>query len=231
MIGLIPAAGKGKRFDWPTPKELWPIKQNIGVIPAIQYTLNNMLYADVDQFVVVTRHDKPDIMKYISRVYTVKPVSYVCQTNAFQNVKTPGFIDAIMAAYHLIKNDTVLFGMPDTIVEPADCFDQMIERYKSTKVDLLLGCFKTDTPHKAGMVDYSGDRIMVHDKPEKTNLEYMWGILLWTPAFTEYMHIQYMKGEHDYEKIFNSYPHRVGAVKIIDGKYHDIATIQDAVGY
>lgn len=54
----------------------------------------------------------------------------------------------------------------------------------------MLGLFPADQPRKMDMVDADSDgkvrQIVI--KPHQTQLRHTWGIAVWTPVFTHFMH-------------------------------------------
>jgi glucose-1-phosphate thymidylyltransferase len=76
--------------------------------------------------------------------------------------------------------------MPDTIIEPADCFSQLLAFRDRHEADLTLALFPTDNPSKFGMVDMdaNNDVIWTYDKPETSDLPCTWGACCWSPPFT-----------------------------------------------
>ena len=56
-----------------------------------------------------------------------------------------------------LNGETVLFGMPDTIMEPRDCFTSLLEYHRAEEAVLSLGLFPTDNPKKFGMVGTDSD--------------------------------------------------------------------------
>lgn len=242
-IGLIPCAGYGTRMHFPIAKELWPIEsqyeQTRKIQPLIENVMLNMKYADCNHQVFVVRSDKPEIMKYVSMVHHHIHKSYVCQTKKDNSGKSSGLVDAIDSSYHLIKNKTVLFGMPDTLVHPSTCFEPLLELIDQG-ADIAMGLFKTDTPQKFGMVQYD-DKVTallvqeIIDKPqEKIKLEYMWGILVWTAPFTAFLHKHYQNYCFDFASILNRAIYEgfnVRASIIENGFYFDFASIADVIQY
>jgi len=232
VIGLIPAAGKGTRLGWATAKELWPIEICDGLImPVLQSTIDNMVMADVQEAVIVTTPEKPEIMRYLSTMHTMR-IAYVCQAHNYGKGKSSGLIEAIESAYHLTKETIVVFGMPDTYVRPNTCYDGLIEKVRDDGYDVAFGLFPTETPHKFGIVDFDGnmDVRYVFEKPRTTMLQYMWGILVWSPTFTEYIHTSVQQGIVEYDIILNN-ALQLGmpmCAKIVqDGQYADLGTQAD----
>lgn len=195
IAAIIPAAGKGTRLaPFPCPKELYPIGyqdylvgEQVEQRPKVisQYIIENLRGANAEQLFMILGDGKHDIMRYYgdgSR-FGVKMV-YLYQE------RLAGMPFAIDLAYDWVKDKDIVFGMPDTIVEPADAFDQMLARHREWKSDLTLGLFPTDTPQKFGMVALKPDNQVDYtiDKPKNSDLKYMWGSACWSPRFTELLH-------------------------------------------
>jgi len=245
MIGLIPAAGYATRLKYPIAKELWPVQLENRIFPLIEQTMINMYQANCDHQIYVVRGDKPEIMRHVS---TVLPrhihKSYVCQNYQGTASTSPGLVDAIHASYHLIKHKTVLFGMPDTLVRPSNCYDQLIEIIDQG-ADIAMGIFKTETPEKFGIVDfddkdyyqddeYKGITVTkIYDKVANSGT-YMWGILIWKPTFTALLHKLYEEYVSDFAVILNEAikeGFNVRAHIIEEGSYCDFGTLDDIVRY
>src|SRR6266850_6626766 len=148
IIGLMPAAGKGERLGWPTPKELWPVSTGNTINPLIRYMIDHFSFSGVRHICVVTNNEKPEIMRYLSsiRLYSF---SYVCQVENYGIGKSSGLVEAISSSYHVIKDNIVCFAMPDTLIrlhnnitEPL--FNPLIAEVISG-ADIAFGCFKTTT--------------------------------------------------------------------------------------
>jgi dTDP-glucose pyrophosphorylase len=57
---------------------------------------------------------------------------------------------------------------------------------KNDNSDVTLGCFKTDNPTSVSVVEFEGDLITnVIEIPKETNLENMWGMMVWNPIFSD----------------------------------------------
>jgi glucose-1-phosphate thymidylyltransferase len=93
-------------------------------------------------------------------------------------------------AYPFVRESVVAFGFPDMLFRPDDAFVQLRSKQRSSKARILLGLFPAKDPEKVDMVDIeqNGRVLRIIVKPAATNLRYTWGIALWTPAFTEFMH-------------------------------------------
>ena len=89
-----------------------------------------------------------------------------------------------------MQHSLVAFGFPDMLFRPDDAFVQLRSKLGSSNASILLGLFPAQEPEKVDMVDIKEDGRVLHIivKPSSTNLVYTWGIALWTPVFTEFMH-------------------------------------------
>lgn len=191
LAAIIPAAGRGSRLKpFPCPKELFPVGyQDVRIDGALekrpkvvsQYLLEHMVSAGAEQVFIVLGEGKSDIMQYYGNGTRFGAhVSYLFQEELH------GMPYAIDLARPWLDDHTVLFGMPDTIIEPADCFSQLLAFHDRHGADLTLALFPTDNPSKFGMVDMdeNNDVIWTYDKPETSDLRCAWGACCWSPAFT-----------------------------------------------
>lgn len=196
LAGLVPAAGRGKRLaPLPMPKELFPIGYQDYTIdgrvykrPKVvsQYLIEHLVTAGAQKIIIVLGPEKHDIMHYFgSGSRFGVEIAYVYQE---QPHGMPFGLD--LAWSWLRDGDDVLFGMPDTIIEPADAFQSLHQARLATEADLMLGLFATDTPSKFGMVVLDGEQRVVEtiDKPAETTLRYMWGNAAWNMTFGRFMH-------------------------------------------
>ena len=235
LIGLIPAAGKGSRLNLPYPKELYPIIRNDRYKPLSQFVVENLITAGVHHIVFVINETKHQLMSYYGdgERFGCK-FSYVYQERINSSIEStsPGLSHALDAAYHLVRDQKVVFGMADTIMFPDDVFSHLIDTSPDSD-DTNLGLFMVDTPHKFGMVklDDSGHVVEIVDKPESTDLSFAWGCMVWPPKFTEYLHrkIQGQK-ELDFARIMNNaITDKINfrGVIIPGGKYADLGTYEE----
>jgi glucose-1-phosphate thymidylyltransferase len=194
IIGLIPAAGQAKRLSpLPCSKEIFPIGGFINEIdgaqkfqpkPIAQYLIDQMTAAGARNILMVINRDKCDILRYFGSGANLQAnIAYLVQE------KSKGMPDALNLAREWTEEAIVLFGMPDTIFTPGDAFQQLLRQHLSTQADLTLGLFPTLHPEKFGMVAFDPELHLVYtvDKPEKTDLEFMWGMACWQPKFTQYI--------------------------------------------
>lgn len=243
IVGLIPAAGQGTRLaPFPCPKELFPVGYQDYKIggkverrPKVvsQYLFEQLVAAGAQQIFIIVGDGKHDIMRYYGagRRFGAH-VAYL-----YQDILR-GMPFALDLAYPWLNGDeTVVFGMPDTIVEPRDAFVRLLEYHNKHEADLTLGLFATDTPWKFGMVELDENHRVIHnvDKPQESDLRYMWGICCWGTRFTEMMH-QFLEEIRESEReivlseAFDQALHRdlkVMGYCFDDGKYLDIGTSEE----
>lgn len=235
LIGLIPAAGKGIRLGLPYPKELYPVIQNNHYKPISQYVLDNLTAAGLKHLVFVVNETKHQLIGYFGNGHRFGcDISYVVQEQNNHEGKStsPGLADALDSAYHLTAGKTVFFGMADTIMRPNDVF-AYAHSQAAPEDDVILVLFNTDRPEKFGMVRMAEDGRVTEivDKPQKTDLDKMWGCIIWRPRFTDYLH-EYVTQKHvsDFAQIMND-AIRDGfhfrGVHIASGVYIDLGTYDE----
>jgi glucose-1-phosphate thymidylyltransferase len=195
IVGLIPAAGRGLRMlPYPCPKELFPVGTQDYVVdgrieqrPKVvsQFVVEAMVAAGATRIMIIIGERKFDVMRYYgdgSR-FGVE-IAFLYQ----QDLRgMPFALD--LAWPWLDAQDTAIFGMPDTIVEPTLVFRDLLQSHRAEGADVSLGLFRTRTPWKFGMVELDGRSRVVrnHDKPKETTLDYMWGIGCWNHRFATLM--------------------------------------------
>lgn len=229
LIGVIPAAGKGVRLGLPFPKELYPVIRHNRHRPVAQFVLENLTVAGVQYVVFVINETKHQLIGYFGDgnrfgchiVYAVQE-----QTNRL------GLAHALNSAYHFVRTKTVCFGMADTIMTPPDVFRRILDATQAED-DVVLGLYRTEHPEKFGMVQVDKDNqvLQIIDKPPQTNLEYMWGCIVWRPRFTEYLHacVEYRHIMHfaDVMNLAIEAGMRLRGVPIEDGNYADLGTYDE----
>jgi len=237
LTGLIPAAGKGLRLRLPYPKELYPIIRDNRYKPISQFVLENLTAVPVDHIVFVINETKHQLIGYFGDGHRFGcHISYVVQEVREESSPStsPGLGHALDAAYHLVRDKTVFFGMADTIMEPVDLFARMLDSATPDE-DVILGLFPTERPQKFGMVAFDADDRVLYivDKPRETDLTHMWGCFIWRPSFTEHLHTCISGGEiTDFATIMNAALKagmRFRAVRFDEGTYLDLGTCDEIV--
>ena len=237
-IGLIPAAGKGIRLNLPFPKELFPIIQSDKCYPVSRFTLNSILSSDVNHIVFVINESKSQLLQYFGDGHRFNcNISYVVQETHSDSVNnnstSPGLANALDSAYHLTQGKTVFFGMADTIMKPANAFAIALENI-GPNVDIILCLFQTNTPEKFGMVQIDDENQNVRkilDKPHDTDLKWMWGSIIWGPAYTQFLHDRVVQDQiSDFASILNMAIQEgliCKAAKIDGGTFIDLGTYDE----
>ncbi|MBN1251706.1 MAG: hypothetical protein JXR51_11520 [Bacteroidales bacterium] len=242
LIGIIPAAGKGSRLEpFPCPKELFPVgyqdynvNGNIQQRPKVvsQYLIENMIKAGVKKFYFIIGEGKSDIMNYYGNGsrFGVN-ILYLFQEQII------GMPAALNLSFPWVDNAVYVFGMPDTIIEPNNFFQKLVEYNKETNAVVTLGLFATNTPSKFSMteIDENNDVLYIVDKPAKSDLTHTWGCACWNQEFATLMN-DYLVGSSISSKeivladIFNyalEKKLKVNALKLTNAKYIDIGTTDE----
>ncbi len=193
IIGLIPAAGYATRLGpLPCSKEIYPIglrpdPDGSGMRPKVvsHYLLEKMRRAGIEQAYIVLREGKWDIPAYF------KDGALVDMHLAYLIVDVPyGAPYTLDQAYPFVRDSLVTLGFPDILFSPDDGYARILRHQAQSGADVVLGLFPADRPSAADMVavDARGriERIVI--KPRTTDLRHTWGIAVWTPAFTEFLH-------------------------------------------
>ncbi len=193
IIGLLPAGGQATRISpLPLSKELYPIgfqdrthQRDIRPKVVCHYLLEKMLIAGIDKAYFIIRSGKWDIPAYFGDGTIVSMnLGYLIMGLPY------GVPFTLDQAFPFVQDAIIALGFPDILFQPKDAFVQILTRLKASNADVVLGLFPTDQPHKAGMVDFdaTGRVYFIVEKPSHSNLRYMWGIAVWTPAFTQFLH-------------------------------------------
>jgi glucose-1-phosphate thymidylyltransferase len=181
-VGLLPCAGKGTRLGMPFSKEMFPDVHNENYRPIIMYTIEAMKRAGIKHIIITVNPNKTDLLNYLGNGKQFGIDLTVCIHPVAKSLP-----ESLNEAYHLIKDKKVVFAMPDTVIEPLDFLKNALEYHnKNHNSDVTLGCFKTDNPTSVSVVEFDGELITnVIEKPKETNLDHMWGMMVWNPIFSE----------------------------------------------
>lgn len=193
IIGLIPAAGVAARISpLPGSKELFPVgfqtvANNNGLRPKViaHYLLEKMRIAGISRAYIVLRKGKWDIPAYFG------DGSMLDMHLAYLIMNLPyGAPYTVDQAYPYVKDAIIALGFPDIYFEDEDAYSRILSRLAESESDVVLGIFPGDQPSKMDMValDDNDHVSRIEIKPAKTGLHYTWGMAVWTPAFTQFMH-------------------------------------------
>ncbi|NEQ69509.1 MAG: dTDP-glucose pyrophosphorylase [Symploca sp. SIO2D2] len=200
VIGLLPAAGHGTRISpLPMSKELYPIgfrlvepDHSLRSKVVGHYLLEKMHLAGISKAYVVLRSGKWDIPNYFQDGAMLNmDLGYLIMRLPF------GVPYTLDQAYPFVKEALIAVGFPDIICQPDDIFIKLLARLRASNSEVVLGLFPTDYPQKVGVVDFDqeGRVYQILEKSNRTDLPYMWGVAVWTPVFTNFMHEYLAKRE------------------------------------
>ena len=248
ILGVIPAASKGTRLGpLPFHKALFPLGlqevrfgDEVLLRPKVigQYILESLQAADVKHIFIVVGKDSESFINYFGNGnHLGVEIAYLFQDNY------NGIPFALDLVHPWIQEDTtILFGMPDTIVNPPDAYARLLSEHFKSRADITLGAFriKGNSPSKFCMIELGPDSRVIRaiDKSESSDLQYMWGIAAWSKDFSGFM--------RSYLRRYPSHPEKeallgdvvqqaivegldVRAVTFEDGDYLDIGTVDDLV--
>jgi glucose-1-phosphate thymidylyltransferase len=189
MIGLIPAAGMATRLGaLPCSKELLPVgafttPNGSRPRPVITYLLAQWQLAGIERALIVVRPGKWDILNYLGDGTAFGPrLGYLIVHELY------GAAYTLAAALPFIQGQTVVLGLPDVILEPANVYATLIAHHTTRQPDLTLGLFPCPNPQTADVValDVDGRRVTaIVIKPAHTDLRWTWMAAIWSPAVTE----------------------------------------------
>jgi glucose-1-phosphate thymidylyltransferase len=163
IVGVIPAAGHAVRLQpLPHSKEVL----DVGGRPVMDYLVDRMRAARVDELRVVTRPEKEDVIVNAGRL----GASVVLGRPATLNASFETGLDG------LAPSDIALLGFPDSLWEPLDGYVRLVERVKAG-ADVALGLF--EAPGIEGsdylVLDDSGAIIDIDVKPKRPRSPWIWG--------------------------------------------------------
>lgn len=179
MIGLLPAAGLGRRMGGGA-KELALLDERTG-IRLCDVALGALRQAKVDRVVVVVSPRKQAVRDALGDgADHGLELCYVVQDPPH------GLPHAVACAAGALGEQPVLLVMPDTVFAPLDAPAVVARRQAASRADVVLGVFPTDEPTRLAPVELDGDGrvVAMFDKPTTTHLACTWGVVAWSPRFT-----------------------------------------------
>ena len=192
VIGVVPMAGRAARLDGlPCSKEIYPIgsraTDDAGQHQSVvcEHLLRKMRTAGVSSIYVILREGKWDIPAYLGDGSKAGlQLAYLMMGLPYG---TPYSVDQ---AFPFVRQATVALGFPDMLFGPEDIFTTLLEHQQASGADVVLGLFPADRPEKVDMVelDDDGNVRQIVIKPRHTDLRDTWGVAVWAPTFTDFMH-------------------------------------------
>lgn len=163
MVGVIPAAGSGKRllpFTRAVPKEMYPI---LGKTP-LDYALECMRDVGIEKVFIIVGHKKGAIIDYLgdgSR-YGLKIV-YICQE------KQLGLGHALLQVEELIDG-AFLTILGDTIITPYAEIQELVNMHFSGDAVSTVLLNEVNDPSDYGVAKINGNKILeLKEKPNEND--------------------------------------------------------------
>lgn len=235
VVGLVPCGGRGSRLGLPFSKEMYPDVGRDSYQPIILNTIVAMKTAGIRHLIFTINPSKVDLLKYLGN-----GKQFGLDFSFCVHPEPKSLPASLNEAQHLIRNKTVVMAMPDTLIKPSTFLLELLQSHKEAGKMVTLGCFRTDTPQKFGMVSLkdSGSVSFVMDKPSQTHLQWMWGCIAWNQGFTEELDqfVQEVSASSSAKEpiltdamanLFRA--DSVGAHLFIDGQYRDLGTYDELV--
>lgn len=176
MIGLLPAAGRATRIQG-LPKFLLPIPDGY----LLKRHIDSMKTAGSEQVYIGASENTHSILSEYTpgaRVYLAQECETMSQT--------------VLSGYGLIHADGyypfTLFGMPDSYL-PDYTYPRLLSSlHDGAQVAVAVFPAREGQHQRGGMCQLEGRRVVsVIDKPQETDLTWIWGALAWTHAFWEFI--------------------------------------------
>jgi glucose-1-phosphate thymidylyltransferase len=193
VVGLIPAAGSGQRLaPSPCSKEILPIgfrrdeRGEVRTQVASHHLFQKFARAGATRAYMILRDGKWDIPAYFGDGrFLGLDLAYVVVG------ETIGPPDTLDRAYPFVTRDLILFGFPDILFGPDDVFERLLVKLREVGAHVALGLYTAPDIRGLDMVDAdeTGRVRAMFLKPAESALRSAWVCAVWTPAFTEFMHL------------------------------------------
>lgn len=226
---VIPAAGFGTRFLPATkaqPKEMIPIVDK----PTIQYNVEELIDAGIEEIIIITGRNKESIMNHFDKspelenslkekgkndlLKISEDISNMINIHFIRQKEAKGLGHAILCAKSFIGNEpfAVLLG-DDVVYSEKPCIGQLIDVYNKYKTSVLgVQKVKKEDVDKYGIIDGEeiADRVYkVKDMIEKPNI---------TESPTNVAILgRYILTPEIFEKLENTKKGKGGEIQLTDG--------------
>jgi glucose-1-phosphate thymidylyltransferase len=180
MIGIIPAAGAGKRIQpLGCSKELLPVgSRTVNGVErpkaVSEYLVERMIAAGATQICMIISPEKTDVVKYYAERDYPAEIFYVVQR------KPRGLCDALFrAAPFTRRHEQVLIGLPDTIWFPENAYRNALD-FDRANVNLILFPVRNPSAFDAVICDELGYVEEVQVKKPHPGSDWVWGAVTTT---------------------------------------------------
>ena len=193
VIAIIPAAGLASRLPGITgSKEMIPVGTRVDPVsntiepkPVCLHLIEKYQNAGIKKCFIILRKGKWDIPQYFGSGDKFNmDLAYLMMGLPYGTAYT------IDQAYPHVKHAIVALGFPDILFSPDDGYARLLKKIESINADVVLGLFPANKPEKTDMVETDANNNVrnIVIKPKQTNLKFTWGIAVWKPAFSQYLH-------------------------------------------
>ena len=193
VVGIIPAAGRGTRLGrLPLSKEILPLgfwpDSAAGLRPkvACHWLLEHLGDAGIREVYMVVAPDKVDIVRCLGEGRELGV--HLLYRVLHDSPGTPFTVDSL---YPFVRGKVCALGFPDIIFSAERAYPELLDRLNDGMAQVVLGLFPATQPDRVDMVDFDESTGRVDDiliKPGQCGLAYTWGIAVWRPDFTDYLH-------------------------------------------
>jgi glucose-1-phosphate thymidylyltransferase len=193
VIGLIPASGLATRLGpLPMSKEILPVRglhrdpeDGAPPRPVCRYLLEAMRRAGIRRTFVIIRRGKWDVPECLGDGSDLDMhLGYLLMGLPYG---APYTLDQ---AFPFVRDATVALGFPDILFTPSSPYSRLLLHLEDTDADVILGLFPAAEPSSCDLVDSTPDGVVsrLEVKPASTCLTQTWGVAVWTPSFTTFLH-------------------------------------------
>lgn len=189
-VGLLPAAGRGRRFGTSGyAKELFPLLfesvdgATVEPRPICELALRAIREAGAERCVTVISGEKTEMLRVLGSGASLGlSLAYVVQPEPI------GLPDVVRLARPWLGEHGVLFAMPDTVFLPTTALAEVQAARLRSGDDAVLGVFPVEEAERLGPVAFATDGTVarIYDKPGETPHKNTWGVASWSPRFTEF---------------------------------------------
>jgi glucose-1-phosphate thymidylyltransferase len=191
--GIIPAGGSARRVH-NYAKELIPIgsadHDPTRFIVCSEEVVERVSVAGVDSIRFVINPAKSYLFEYYARNDLL--MNGLLSFSSVGPAEVQGGMPYTIASQreYLHRYDTILMGMPDTVIDPADAFKRLLDLHQQLAADLTLGLFHANDRNPGGYILADKKTHLVHRHVDKTSARYpadannAWAIAAWSTQFT-----------------------------------------------
>jgi glucose-1-phosphate thymidylyltransferase len=103
---------------------------------------------------------------------------------------SPSPAHSVDAAFPFVGDSVVALGFPDVLLQVEDPFGAMLERWRVSESDVVLGLFPPapDYPTERVDVDANGRILSLDPRAEGEDQRPTWTLAVWGPDFGRYLH-------------------------------------------